>query len=85
MSQFKRLVPEEYRKIAQNDTATGELIAAVYFNGIRNMYFIEAQRQVAGGGYEVITFGPLPSHVFDNLSTIMMDVKEMNRRYIYLE
>lgn len=85
MNPFKRLIPDDYRKIAQNDSAVGELIAAVYFNATRNMYYIEAMRQLPNGQYEPVTFGPLPAHVFENLSHIMIDVKEMNRKYIYLE
>ena len=85
MNPFKRLVPEDYRKIAQEDTATGDLIAAVYFNPTRNMYYIEAVRMLPGGAFEPITFGPLPAHVFENLSRIMVDVHEMNRKYMYLE
>jgi len=85
MDLFKRLVPEDYRKIAQNDSAVGELIAAVYFNAIRNMYFIEAMRQLPGGDYEPMTFGPIPAHVFSSLSHIMQDVSEMKGRFVYLE
>jgi len=85
MNLFKRLIPEDYRKIAQNDSAVGELITAVYFNATRNMYYIEAVRQVSTGQFEPITFGPMPAHVFENLAHIMIDVKEMNRKYIYLE
>jgi hypothetical protein len=51
MNPFKRVVPDEFRKIAQDDTATGDLIAAVYFNATRNMYYIEAMRQNSNGEF----------------------------------
>ena len=85
MNPFKRIVPDDYRKIAQDDTATGELIAAVYFNATRNMYYVEAMRQNPNGGFEPVTFGPLPAHVFEALAHIFEDVKEMNRKYLFLE
>lgn len=82
---FDRLVPTEYRKIAQNDSATGVPVAAVYFSKPANCYYLQAQKILADGSYSTITLGPLPAHVFESLAHILADVHGMERRYMYLE
>ena len=82
---FDRIVPVEYRKIAQNDSPTGAPIAAVYFAKSLNQYYIQAQKVMPDGEYSTITIGPLPAHVFESLAHIMADVHGMDRRYYFLD
>ena len=84
-NEFDRIVPKEFRKIAQNDSVTGAPIAVVYFNKAENQYFIQAAKVLPDGAYTTITFGPLPAHVFESLAHILADVKSMDRRYYNLD
>lgn len=84
-NEFNRIVPPEYRKVAQNDSATGVPVAAVYFAKALNLYYIQAQKVLPTGEYSTITLGPLPAHVFESLAHIMSDVHGMDRRYYYLD
>lgn len=78
---FEKLAPEGFQKIAQNDNMNGEVLAVVFHSKTKNEFFI----QVMGADSEFITLGPMKAHVFDNLAQIMTDVKEMERRFHYLE
>lgn len=78
---FEKLAPEGFQKIAQNDNMNGEVLAVVYHNKTHNEFFV----QVMGTNKEFITLGPMKAHIFDNLMQIMTDVKDMERRYHYLE
>lgn len=84
-NEFNRLVPEEYRKIAQNDSAAGVPVAVVYFAKSLNCYYLQAQKVMPDGSYSTITLGPLPAHVFESLAHIMADVHGMERRYMFLD
>lgn len=78
---FEKLAPEGFQKIAQNDNMNGEVLAVVYFNKAKSEFFV----QIMGANNEFITLGPMKLHVFENLAQIMTDVKEMERRYHFLE
>lgn len=78
---FEKLAPEGFQKIAQNDNMSGEVLAVVYYNKSKSEFFV----QVMGADNEFITLGPMKAHIFENLAQIMTDVKEMERRYHFLE
>jgi len=78
---FEKLAPEGFQKIAQNDNMNGEVLAVVYFNRGKSEFFV----QVMGANNEFITLGPMKAHIFNNLSQIMTDVKEMEGKYHFLE
>ena len=82
---FERLVPEDFRKVAQNDSVMGNPIAIVYYSKRLDQYYIQAQKVEADGSFSSMTFGPLPSHVFKSLSHIMVDVHGMDGKYYYLD
>jgi hypothetical protein len=79
---FERLAPEGYRKIAENTNQRGDSLAAVYHKQANNTFFIQTQNE-KGDGF--IGLGPMAAHVFDNLMQIMVDVKDMDKRYMPLE
>lgn len=79
---MEKLAPPEFRKIAQNDDQHGNVLAVVYYNASKRQFFIQTQNE-KGDGF--MALGPLAQHVFDNLITIMADVKDMERRYLPLE
>ena len=78
---FEKLAPEGFHKIAQNDNMNGEVLAVVYVNKAKSEFFV----QVIGANNEFITLGPMKAHIFNNLSQIMTDVKEMEGKYHFLE
>ena len=78
---FEKLAPEGFQKIAQNDNMNGEVLAVVYFNRTKREFFV----QIMGANNEFITLGPMKAHIFNNLSQIMVDVKEMEGKYHFLE
>ena len=78
---FEKLAPEGFSKIAQNDTMNGEVLAVVYHSKTKGEFFV----QVMGATNEFITLGPMKAHIFNNLSQIMTDVKEMEGKYLPLD
>jgi len=78
---FEKLAPEGFQKIAQNDNMNGEVLAIVFFNRGKGEFFV----QVMGANNEFITLGPMKTHIFNNLSQIMTDVKDMEGKYHTLE
>ena len=81
----ERLAPENFRKIAQNDSATGVPVAAVYHDPIRKEFFITAQCVLPNGEFGNQAFGPIPMHTFNNLMHILDSVKEMDGRYVNID
>lgn len=78
------VVPSGYRKIAQNDSAMGVVVAAIYFRKESNQYLVVVQKdnneQVE---HEII--GPIGAFAFESLAHIMADVHGMERKYYYLD
>lgn len=78
----EKLVPNEFRKIAENTNQKGDQLAAVYHKQDGNKFYIQAENDASTG---ILVLGPLSAHVFENLMQIMVDCKDMDRRYMPLE
>lgn len=78
---FERLAPEGFHKVAQNDNMSGEVLAVVYYNKTEGEFFV----QVVNADKAFTTLGPMKAHVFENLTQILSDVRDMDRKYSYLD
>lgn len=81
MSNLDRLVPAEWRKIAQDDSPSGDPVAAVYYNPENKSFFIQAMQ----ANEQHMTFGPIPNHVMTVLMHIFSDLESMDNRYRNLD
>lgn len=80
-----RLVPAEWRKIAQDDSPAGDPIAAVYYNPDNKSFFIQAMQMQPNGQFSSMTFGPIPDHVTKALIHIFADLESMDGKYRNLD
>jgi hypothetical protein len=85
MDELERLVPKEWRKIAQDDNVSGEPIAAVYFNPGNKSFFVQAMQLQANGQFTSMTFGPVPDYAMMALIHIFADIESMDRKYRNLD
>lgn len=85
MAELDRLVPKDWRKIAQDDNVSGEPIAAVYFNPTNRSFFVQAMQLQANGQFHSMTFGPVPEYAMKALIHILADIESMDGKYRNLD
>jgi hypothetical protein len=78
---FESLAPEGFHKIAQNDDRNGDVLSVVYLNNRAGKFFV----QIMDVNKEQIALGPFPAFTFYNLCQILGDVKDMERKYHFID